>query len=332
MKKAILAFYLGALCILRGYAVSAETLQSQIDWSIDEVKKITNNLRASESLNPVSWKNGHKVAVLFAFDVDNETLFISPGAKDKIPISQFAFAEYGANVGMKRIVDILEREKVPATFFIPAMMLEIHPETISQVQRLESYEVGVHGWIHEYNANLPSYEVEKSLIEKSLTLLTEKFGKAPVGYRAPSWNFSPFTLDVIKSLGFLYDSSLMARDDPYEICEQSAGGMLQPTGVLELPVNWILDDFPLLNSWPGGGYIAPRDVLQIYKDEFDRAYVEGGMFSLTMHPHVIGRRSRILILEELINYIKTKEGVWFTTHAEAANYVRKMQGKSPASC
>jgi peptidoglycan/xylan/chitin deacetylase (PgdA/CDA1 family) len=145
-------------------------------------------------------------------------------------------------------------------------------------------------------------------------------GTRPVGYRAPSWDFSPNTLNIIRDLGFLYDSSLMSDDRPYELL--AAG---QPTGIVELPVEWIQDDAPLFDP-RGTRYESPRDILQVWKDEFDVAYEEGTMFLLTTHPHVIGHRSRVVILEELIDYIRTKPGVWFATHGQVAEYVRQQAG------
>lgn len=309
------------IATLLSVPVSAQEDPAYLSWSVEKVKSIANKIRASNSLNPHAWKDDSKVAVLFSVDVDNELgAFTLYGTSGVIPEGAMSYGEYGANEGLPRIIKVLKKDNIPATFFIPAMMLEIHPETVTQVQRLGNYEIGIHGWIHEYNAGLSSFDVEKKLVEKSINLLQEKFGERPVGYRAPSWNFSNYTLDVIKSLGFTYDSSLMARDDPYMICERNAAGVSQSSGILELPVSWILDDYPLL-SMRGRIYSTPRDVLQVYKDEFDRAYEEGGVFTLAMHPSVIGRRSRIMILEELINYMKTKAGVWFATHAEVAKYV-----------
>ena len=150
--------------------------------------------------------------------------------------------------------------------------------------------------------------------------MTELMGERPVGYRAPSWNFSDNTLELLMDMDFLYDSSLMADDRPYEIV---ANG--EPTGFVELPVDWILDDAPLMNPL-GDRYESPREVIQVYKDEFDVAYEEGTVFVLTMHPHYIGHRSRIVALKDLIEYIKTKPGVWFGTHEEAVRWVRQQAG------
>ncbi len=136
-------------------------------------------------------------------------------------------------------------------------------------------------------------------------------------------NFSPNTLSILRELDFLYDSSLMADERPYEILADG-----EETGMVELPVEWILDDAVYFNPL-GDRYSNPREVLQVYKDEFDVAYEEGTMFVLTMHPHDIGHRSRIVILEELIDYIRAKGDVWFATHRQVAEYVKGQAGLVP---
>jgi peptidoglycan/xylan/chitin deacetylase (PgdA/CDA1 family) len=123
---------------------------------------------------------------------------------------------------------------------------------------------------------------------------------------------------MLRELGFQYDSSLMSDDRPYELLEDG-----QATGIVELPVDWILDDAPLFDP-RGNNYASPRDVLQVYIDEFDRAWEERGMFLLTMHPHISGHRSRIIVLEKLIEHIMAKGGVWFATHQQLAEYVKRL--------
>jgi peptidoglycan-N-acetylglucosamine deacetylase len=140
--------------------------------------------------------------------------------------------------------------------------------------------------------------------------------------RTPSWDFSSVTLQIQRELGLLYDSSLMADDDPYEIVEDG-----EPTGIVELPVEWIRDDavyFNMNRFTAHRPYTPPTAVLDIFRREFDRAYEEGGLFLLTMHPHVIGYRSRITILEELIRHIRGHDDVWFATHADIAAYAAEV--------
>ncbi len=288
-------------------------------WSEAQILETVNRVRAGRSLQPETWPGEARVVVLLSFDVDNETISLRFGEPTIGALSQ---GEYGARVGLGRVVDLLDRYEIPASFFIPAVSLQLHPEMAEVIKRSGRHEFGVHGWIHERNAEMPA-EAEREMVRRAVAYLEEVTGERPVGYRAPSWNFSANTLGMIREMGFLYDSSLMADDRPYEIVADGA-----PTGLVELPVDWILDDAPLMNPL-GTRYSAPREVLQVYLDEFDQAYEEGTMFLLTMHPHYIGHRSRIVILEALIEHIRSKGDVWFATHRAAAAYVKQQAGMAP---
>ncbi len=286
------------------------------EWSEDRIEKAVNKVRAGRNLNPDSWPGGARVAVLLSFDVDNETIWLRNGDTNVGGLSQ---GEYGARVGLGRVLQLLDEHDIAASFFGPAISFSLAPEMIAAIKAPGRHEIGIHGWIHERNAVLPR-EVEEQLLLRALQRMTELVGERPVGYRAPSWNFSDHTLELLMELGFLYDSSLMADDRPYEIVADG-----EPTGFVELPVDWILDDAPLMNPL-GDRYSNPREVLQVYKDEFDVAYEEGTTFVLTMHPHYIGHRSRIVVLSELIEYMKSKPGVWFGTHEQAVRWVREQAG------
>jgi peptidoglycan-N-acetylglucosamine deacetylase len=291
------------------------------NWSEDFVRSAVNHVRAGRDLNPPSWPGGARVAVLLSFDVDNETVQgLRTGTVDIGPLSQ---GQYGHRVGLPRILKLLEAQHVPATFFFPAWSLKLAPEQAALIQASGMHEIGVHGWIHELNTTLDA-ATEARLVKQAKATIEEITGVTAVGYRAPSWNHSPNTLRIVRDMGFIYESSLMADDRPYELVLDG-----KPTGVVELPVEWILDDAPLLNP-QGVRYTNPRDVLQVWIDEFDKAWEEHTMFLLTMHPHLTGHRSRIVVLEELIKHIKTKDGVWFGTHAEAARWVREQAGMGSA--
>jgi len=286
-------------------------------WTEQEVRDAVNQVRAGRDLNPDSWPGGARVAVLFSFDVDNETVQgLRDGTVSVGPLSQ---GQYGSRVALPRVVDLMDREQVPATFFFPAWSLKLAPEQADVIQASGMHEIAVHGWIHERNTALDA-ATEERLLRQAVDAITEITGTAPVGYRAPSWNFSPNTLDIVRRMGLLYESSLMADDRPYELVQNG-----QPTGMVELPVEWILDDAPLFNP-QGTRYSPPREVMQVWIDEFDRAWEEGTMFLLTMHPHITGHRSRIVALEGLIAHIKAKGDVWFGTHEAAALYVREQAG------
>jgi len=259
--------------------------------------------------------------VLLSFDVDNETVH---GLRDgEVSIGPLSEGEYGHRVALPRVLDLLDEQNVPATFFFPAWSLKIAPGQAGMIQdRGQRHEIAVHGWIHERNTLLDA-ETERRLLEQAVATVEEIAGVRPVGYRAPSWNLSPATLGIVRDMGFLYESSLMADDRPYELVHQGVA-----TGMVELPVSWKLDDAPLFNPL-GDRYASPREVMQVWMDDFDRAWEEGTMFLLTMHPHVIGPRSRIVALEGLIEHIKGRPGVWFGTHEDAARWVRSQAGMDP---
>ena len=284
-------------------------------WSMDSITKTVNAVRAGRNLQPAAWPGGKKVAVLLSFDVDNETVTLRFG---ETSIGALSMGQYGARVGHDRVVNLVDSRGIPASFFIPSVSLALHPEMAAVIKKSGRHEFGVHGWVHEMNTTLPD-SAERALLTKAVAELTQMTGVRPTGYRAPSWNFSPNTLSILRDLGFRYESSLMADERPYELLQDG-----KPTGIVELPVEWILDDAPLFNPL-GERYSPPREVAKVWMDEFDKAYEEGTMFLLTMHPHIVGHRSRIVALELLLDHIKAKAGdnVWYATHGEVAEYVRK---------
>ena len=313
MRKVITFVALSA-CLTSSALAQADTTPPWM-WSMERVKQTIGMVRAGKSLAPKQWPGGARVAVMLSFDVDNETVFLAPIAPGRPNIGGLSQGEYGARVGLKRVLALLEKQKIPASFFMPAMSLELHPEIIPMIKAAGHHEFGVHGWIHELNSTLPA-AAERDLVRRAVEYFEKATGAKPVGYRAPSWNFSPSTLSIIRELGLMYDSSLMSDDSPYELMADG-----QPTGIVELPVEWINDDAPLLNP-RGDRYGAPDQLLKVWIDEFDKAYEEGTNFVLTMHPHIIGHRSRIVLLERLIAHMKSKPGVWFGTHRAAVEYVK----------
>jgi peptidoglycan/xylan/chitin deacetylase (PgdA/CDA1 family) len=250
-----------------------------------------------------------------SFDSDHETNELRDGGQS---IGRMSWGQYGSRVGVPRILELLKKASIPATFFVPAVTALLHPE--EQVRVIaEGHEIGLHGWIHELNSVLPE-AVERDLYLRSSDSLTKITGVRPVGMRTPSWDFSPSTLKIQREMGLLYDSSLMADNDPYELEEHG-----EPTGIVELPVEWIRDDavyFNMNRFQALRPYTAPTTVLDIFRREFDGAWEEGGLFLLTMHPHVIGYRSRMFILEELIQHMQAKGKVWFATHQDVASHVK----------
>lgn len=285
------------------------------EWDESTWRGKVEKVRAGRSLKPKAWKNGARCAVALSFDADHETNELRDGGSS---IGRLSQGQYGNRKGVPRILETLREADVPATFFVPAVAALLYPDEQRQVIA-EGHEIGLHGWIHEVNTKVPP-EKERELHLRAADTLEKITGVRAVGMRTPSWDFSAVTLEIERELGLLYDSSLMADDDPYELVENG-----QPTGMVELPVEWIRDDavyFNMNRFTDLRPYTPPPAVLDIFKREFDRAYKEGGLFLLTMHPHVSGYRSRIFILEELIQHIKSHDDVWFGTHADIARFAK----------
>ncbi|MFF7682667.1 polysaccharide deacetylase [Microbacterium sp. NPDC007973] len=263
------------------------------------------------------WPSGARVAVLLSFDSDHESIPLRDGETSP---GRMAQGEFGARFAVPRILDLLARYEAPSSFYMPAVCALLRPdEAPSYVAG--GHEVAVHGWIHERNTAL-GHDDELELVSRCLDVFERQIGHRPTGIRTPSWDFSGSTLAVIRELGFVYDSSLMADADPYELLEHG-----ERTGVVEIPVEWIRDDAPYLMMDRFGGlrpHMPPRSLLQIWIDEFDAAREEGGVFQLTMHPHIIGHRSRLRILDELLRHIRSFDDVWIGPHADLAAHVRPL--------
>jgi peptidoglycan/xylan/chitin deacetylase (PgdA/CDA1 family) len=254
--------------------------------------------------------------VALSFDSDHETNELRDGGKS---IGRMSWGQYGSRVGVPRIAALLRTHDIRCSFFVPAVAALIYPDE-QRGLAADGHEIGIHGWIHELNSGLPQ-AAERDLMLRAADTLAQITGIRPVGMRTPSWDFSSWTLAIVKELGLQYDSSLMADEDCYELLLHG-----EPTGVIELPVEWVRDDavyFMMNRMQATRPYTPPSDVLDIFRREFDAAYAEGGLFQLTCHPHIIGYRSRIWILEELLRYAKSKGSVWFATHAEVVAWVKQ---------
>ncbi len=285
-------------------------------WPEERWRTVVNKVRAGRPLCPATWPHGSQVAVALSFDVDQETSTLRDGKTSPALLAQ---GEYGSRAGLPRILKMLDRHAIPASFYIPGVSALLHPDDVRCIADA-GHEVGLHGWIHERNSNLAEAD-ERELTHRAADVLHKLAGKPPVGLRTASWDFSAATLKIIRDMGLLYDSSLMGDDEPYELLEDD-----EPTGVVELPVEWIKDDYPYFGMdrlSPIRPYTAPSLVGEIWRREFDGAYGERGLFLLTMHPHIIGHRSRMSVLEELIQHMRARPGVWFATHEQIARYVKE---------
>ncbi len=183
-------------------------------WPEPAWRRIVAQARAGRSLKPRAWPEGARCAVALSFDADHETIPLRDGDASPMRISQ---GQYGSRAAMPRIRNLLHRQSVPATFFYPAVSALLYPDEVRAVAE-EGHEIGIHSWIHELNTTLPG-EAERDLSLRARDVLARLSGREPVGMRTASWDFSPHTLSIIREMGLLYDSSLMADDDPYELTD-----------------------------------------------------------------------------------------------------------------
>ncbi len=285
-------------------------------WSDEKLLDTVNAVAMGPKLLPKSWPNGARVAVLLTFDDDTQAPLMRDATTEPTALSA---SDYGAQTGTPRLLEILDRHNVPATFFVTGVDSLIHPDLVPSLLKSGRNEVGIHGWIHEYPPGLDSAAEEERLLDKAIARISSLTGKKPAGYRAPSWAFSPHTMDLIRKKGFLYDSSLQSSEVPYRILAHGAD-----TGVIELPIDWTLTETVYLGAQ---GHMPSPDLLfQLYKEEFDGAYQEGTVFILTLHPYLGGHRAPMQKLDELITYMQTKPGVWFTTGETLALYAARESG------
>ncbi|TJZ89451.1 polysaccharide deacetylase [Paracoccus gahaiensis] len=294
-------------------------MMSPHEWPEDVWRAKVGAVRAGRNLLPERWPGGARCAVALSFDSDHETNELRDGGNS---VARLSWGEFGARRGIPLIRQVLDRHGVKATFFVPAVAALLHPDEQRSLAQ-DGHEIGQHGWIHELNTTLDA-ATERDLMMSAADTLERVSGQRPVGMRTPSWDYSPATLSIAREMGLLYDSSLFSDDDPYELLQDG-----HPTGLVELPVEWIRDDavYFMMNRFGAQRpYTPPADVLDIFLREFEGAHAEGGLFLLTMHPHVTGYRSRIFILEQLLERIVDKGDCWIATHAEIAAYCARQAG------
>lgn len=270
--------------------------------------------------------------VLLTFDFDAVSLWL--GSMDARSPSAISRGEFGV-VGLRRILALLERHAIAATFFVPGHTAETYPDATREIVAA-GHEIGHHGYLHENPLGLETRERERAVLERGLDALDRIAKIRPAGYRSPAWDNSPYTVELMVELGLSYESSLMGNDFTPYLCR--VGDVHDPAGpyrfgsevdLVELPVSWILDDFPHFEYvradqrvYPG--LSAPSKVAEIWRAEFDYMVneVPDGVFTLTMHPQVIGRGHRMAMLDGLIQYMQEQSNVQFATCQVAADAFR----------
>lgn len=283
-------------------------------------------MRDTETFEKIHWPDGAQCAVMLSFDVDGDTIWKN-GAGNIEGGAGFLRANsvgnYGPNCAVRRILDILKRHQVPATFFVPAKVMEDYPDLFVEIDR-RGFEIGHHGYHHERYVDLTPGE-QRAIIEKSQKIFQLVIGKEAKGYRTPSGDWSRETAGILYDMGFSYSSSMRGDDRPYRTVIEG-----EVTDFIEMAPKWDLDDFVQFgyNLYPaepsGQDRIAGiEQVFENFRQEFDGYYREGLCFVIQCHPQIIGSPGRLLMYERLINYMKSKDKVWFATGSQIADWWRQ---------
>ncbi len=288
-------------------------------------------LRSSSSPPvPVAWPAGMRAAACLTFDVDAEAAVLTADIAAINRMSPMSHQSYGPLVGVPRILGLLKRHGIRSTFFVPGYTAHRYPEVVRAIVA-DGHEVAHHSYFHENTAGMDA-KIEADMIDLGLRALYEVAGVRPTGYRAPMWEMNYHTPALLAERGFLYDSSLMDSDHPYVLEVEASGS---PSSLVEVPVSWALDDweqYAFLPGLIGSGLIeSPAKALEMWTLELGAVYRLGALFSLTCHPFLSGRPSRMEALDKLAEHMKALPGLWIATMHEVASHVRSLD-PPPRSC
>lgn len=265
------------------------------------------------------WPAGRSSAAMVTVDLDAESAVLNTHPHTAEQLDILAHQAYGVRTGVYRLLRIFERRSVTATFFIPGFVADRWPAVVRNIQAA-GHEIGHHGYLHEYLAGADRKSEEGYLL-RGLEALERVTGERPLGYRAPGFKMNRRTPGLLAKHGFLYDSSLQDTDVPYRL---SAGPESDSDSVIELPVQWSLDDFAhyihLPGIRPGTGIASPSHVLDIWTSELEALSAEGGCFNLTLHPFLSGRASRARTVERTIELMQSIDGLWIAPAIEVARH------------
>lgn len=277
----------------------------------------TDLLRPAE---PVEWPATYSACASFTFDVDAESAALSGSWEMSSRMSVMSHQAYGPLVGVPRILDILDRHGVRSTFFVPGWTAERHPGTVRDISAA-GHEIAHHGYLHESPLGRSVAE-QAEFIDRGIDALDAIAGVRPVGYRAPLWELTYDAPALLADRGFLYESSLMDADWPYELAVDASRSLV------EIPIQWALDDWEQYAFVPGvheAGIIeSPRKVEELWRAEYDGTVAAGGSFVLTNHPFLSGRPGRAAVLDGLVADAVADSRVWVASMREIAEHVRSL--------
>jgi peptidoglycan/xylan/chitin deacetylase (PgdA/CDA1 family) len=277
------------------------------------------------------------VCLTFDFDAVSPWLHMDDGERNS-PTNR-SRGVFGAEVGTPRILEFLERRDLPSTWFVPGHTAESFPEAVAAVHEA-GHEIGHHGWSHTPPGEFDTRAEELQDVVRGEEAISEITGEPPAGYRSPSWDYSEHTVDVLQELGFEWCSNGMSREySPYFVRRDEApvddAYDAEPTDLVEVPVSWGRDDYPLLAFSAQRQRVAIEDAFAEWTESFDwmvehvpgaveRGVSEelGGVYVLTLHPQVIGRGHRLSRLGEFVDHVAAAGDVEFAEVGEVARAFR----------
>lgn len=259
-----------------------------------------------QKLGKVNLPEGKTIALNLGFDFDSSSVWMeSFGKMSPVYTSR---GEYGAEVGVPRILNLLDKYKIRATFFVPGHTIDTYPEVCKEILA-RGHEISHHGYVHEDPTDM-QLEEEEAVFVKGLEAL-DRIGVKPKGYRSPGFDFSPNTINLLEKYGIKYDSSLMGQDfypycpAPCKVNFDKGNEFGEPCKIVEMPASWYMDDFPHSEFIMTRTGMKPQSqIFEIWKTTFDYgvANTQNGMLNVAMHPQVIGRPHNITMLEEFIRH------------------------------
>jgi peptidoglycan/xylan/chitin deacetylase (PgdA/CDA1 family) len=270
---------------------------------------------------PLPWPAGVRAAMCVTFDVDAETMWTSRDAQNWERPGVLSQADYEIGVGLGLIMDMLERKELRSTFFVPGWVAEQHRDVIAEVHQ-RGHEVAHHGYLHDPMDGW-SIDRERDAIRAGVTAIEQATASRPIGYRAPLYGVNAHTWTLLREEGFSYSSNMMDALHPY----LHDGG---PELLVEVPVHWLLDDGPyyLLSFHPPNHrqMIKPETVIEGWREELAGVYELGGVLTLTLHPQLTGRPSRLRALDRFIDHARSYESLWLPTMRELSDACRAATG------
>ncbi|MDR2076994.1 MAG: polysaccharide deacetylase [Desulfovibrio sp.] len=270
-----------------------------------------------------------------SFDVDGETLWTARDPENAKRPVQLSMGAYGLIEGVPRILKLLAKYELPASFFVPGMICERYPDVVRRIAGM-GHEIGNHGYSHTHPHKFSAEDAERNELIRTSALIEKLSGKPPKGYRSPAWEFSPRTVNLLRELGIDWSSNMMHTDQIHRL--EVFG---QKTDIVEIPVSWMLDDaaYWLYSLLLVGKAMQPLAAVEEYwKTEFEELYREymedeagerkNQCYMLTCHPQVIGRPARMKLLETVVCFIRSFPNVEFMTGAQMRDRYRKLANEA----